>query len=601
MGEETTLAGLCAHAPAPKYQGVTNESRYLTMRDGVKIAVDIMRPLGVPEGTRLPVLLIMARYWRSFELRLPDPPKAPLMGPREETPKFFLERGFALVVVDGRGMGASHGVSRAPFAPEELEDYAEVARWVLAQDWCNGALGAYGISYEGATALRLAGVGVDAVRAVIPQEIEFDVYTDVALPGGVFNTAFIRAWDESNRALDAGKPSSLFPFLARLVVRSVRPTDDDRPARAQLAQAWQAHRANTNVHHAMSGVTYKDDSFASVVSLDDMGVYPYLEAIEANGTPIFSWGSWLDGATADAALRTFNSLSNPQIAVIGAWKHEMTANASPYGTPKDAPDPTPAHRWAMMAQFFADNLRDGAPTSGKELYYTTLGKGGWQKSDCFPPANVRPQAWYLHAGGGLSHDAPSHSAHDRYTVDFSATTGTQNRWQTQMARPVHYRDRAQQDRRLLTYTSAPLESELEVTGYPVVYLHVASSHEDCAFFVYLEDVDPQGVVRYVTEGQLRAMHRHISPAPAPYGGQMPHHTFLQADASALPIGEVVELCIGLQPTSVLFRKGHRVRLAIAGADADTFARVPSHGTPEWRVSCGAPTLSRVVLPVVWGM
>lgn len=167
-----------------------------------------------------------------------------------------------------------------------------------------------------------------------------------------------------------------------------------------------------------------------------------------------------------------------------------------------------------------------------------------------------------------------------------------------MARPVVYANRADEDKKLLAYTSAPLTHDMTITGYPVVTLYIASSEADSAFFVYLEDVDEAGVVRYITEGQLRGMHRKISDTPLPYVTGMPNHSFLRADASPLPIGETVEIIIGLQPTSVLIKKGHRVRVALAGADKDTFVQIPATGTPTWTLSRDVAQSSHITLPVI---
>ncbi len=598
---QTQLSDLFAAPPPKRYKGVQCTSQYLTMRDGTQIAVDVMLPADRASDERLPAVMIMARYWRSMELRVPDQPgKAPI-GPREPVPDDLLARGFAVLTVDGRGTGASMGSSRHPWTPEEIADYGEVAAWAAAQPWCSGSIGAYGISYEGATALRLAATGVAAVKGVIPQEIEYDVYPDVAMPGGIFNLSFIRAWNESNQKLDNNQTSSLFPLLPRLlVIKGVRPVDADRKTRTLLAQALREHQANTDVFQAISGITYSDDEFGSTgATLDDFSVFALNDAIEKSGVPLFSWGSWLDGATADAALRTYNTYSNPQIAVIGAWKHEMTAHGSPYQKPGAKPNPAKEQQWAAMAQFFEQTLRQGAPVQGKSLYYYTLGEEAWKQTDVFPLPNSDMQTWYFQAQHGLAPTAPAGSTEpDTYQVDFSATTGKTNRWQTQMARPLVYRDRAPQDRRLLTYTSAPLEHDIEITGYPVVTLHVASSEEDGAFFVYLEDVDEQGVVRYITEGQLRGIHRKLAATPAPYWSGMPYRSFRRADAAPLPRGERVELTFGLQPTSALIRRGHAIRVAIAGADSETFARIPAQGAPAWQVFRSAIAASCIRLPIV---
>ncbi len=596
----SSINQLFAQPPEVQHAGVRNKSLYLPMRDGVQIAVDVMLPADLRDGQRIPALLIMARYWRSFDMRVPDQPNKALIGPRERTADYLIARGFALVVVDSRGSGASTGVVRFPWSPEELADYAEVAAWVSEQPWCSGRVGAYGISYEGATAQRLAAQGVPAVRAVAPQEIEYDVYTDVLSPGGVFNRAFIEQWHASNARLDNHQTSDLFPWIARLIIKGPRPVDDDRATRAMLRRAKQEHQANVDVYAAARSMTFRDDPFGSSgVTTDDFSLSRTQSAIEQGGAALFTWGSWLDAATADAALRNFNTLNNPQIAVIGAWKHEMTAHGSPFKPPKAKPSPSHDDQVAALAQFFTSTLKDERPPAGKRLYYYTMGEEVWKQTDTFPLPDQQTEAWYFQPDHGLARTIPvADEASDTYTVDPAATTGNTNRWQTQMARPLVYPNRADADRRLLTYTSAPLDRDLEITGYPVITLYVASDTTDGAFFAYLEEVDEAGVVRYLTEGQLRGIHRKLADEPAPSWIGMPYRTFRRADAQPLPVGEVVELTFGLLPVSVLVRRGRRLRVALAGADADTFAPVPGHETPTWQVQRGRMHTSRINLPVI---
>ena len=182
-------------------------------------------------------------------------------------------------------------------------------------------------------------------------------------------------------------------------------------------------------------------------------------------------------------------------------------------------------------------------------------------------------------------------------MDFEATTGNQNRWYTQMGGgDVIYPDRAESDRRLLTYTSAPLERDVEVTGNPVITLRLTSTASDGAFFVYLEDVGPDGRVTYVTEGMLRGIHRLVTTAP--YRTMYPYHSYRERDAAAMVPGALTELRFGLFPVSVLFKRGHRIRIAIAGADKDTFGRIPAEGAVTWRVSRTGGAPSYIDLPVI---
>lgn len=63
-------------------------------------------------------------------------------------------------------------------------------------------------------------------------------------------------------------------------------------------------------------------------------------------------------------------------------------------------------------------------------------------------------------------------------------------------------------------------------------------------------------------------------------------------------GEVAELRFHLQPISVLIKKGHRLRVAIAGHDKDTFIRIPTEGTPTISMQRNTRALSRIELPII---
>jgi predicted acyl esterase len=79
---------------------------------------------------------------------------------------------------------------------------------------------------------------------------------------------------------------------------------------------------------------------------------------------------------------------------------------------------------------------------------------------------------------------------------------------------------------------------------------------------------------------------------------VPYHTFLKKDAMPLVPGQVAELKFGLQPISVLVKKGHRLRIAIAGHDKDTFIRIPAEGTPVIAMQRNSRGLSMIELPVI---
>ena len=92
--------------------------------------------------------------------------------------------------------------------------------------------------------------------------------------------------------------------------------------------------------------------------------------------------------------------------------------------------------------------------------------------------------------------------------------------------------------------------------------------------------------------------RKISTAAPPYNAPVPYHSFKRKDAQPLVPGAVAELKFGLLPTSVLLRRGHRLRIAIAGQDQSTFARIPAEGTPVITVARNRRYASSIKLPVV---
>lgn len=586
---------------APRYRGVVTQSCYIPMRDGVKIAVDVMLPKGLPAGARVPSILIIARYWRSFEMRMPWPPDRAPMGPRDPLPDFLCGAGYATVAVDVRGSGASYGSSPYPWNEEEVRDYGEVVDWITRQPWSDGAVGAIGISYEGASAELLAAAHPAATRVVVPQETEHDLYEGIVFPGGILNDYFMRTWQDTNESLDRSVvPPEWGP--ARFFLRGVRPVDGDRD-RAQLREAVAEHGRNADVYASIMHNVYRDDPYgAPGVTLDDFSPGRYRAAIERSGAAIFGWGSWLDGTTADCVIRRFVSFTNPQRAVIGAWNHLYRHHASPYAAPKARLVPRLKEQWQEALEYF-DHYLQGGPGDAhaeKQLFYYTMGAEAWKVTSVWPPAGTTMQRWYLADGHMLAQESPAGDGDaDEYAVDFEATTGTTNRWHTSDGMTaVVYKDRARADRRLLAYTGPALGEDMEITGYPVVTLYVTSTAADGAFYVYLEDVDEKGKVIYVTEGQLRAIHRRVSPGPSPEARFAPYHSFKREDGMPMVPGEVAELSFGLQPTSALVRRGHRLRVAIAGHDKDTFVRIPAEGTPRIAVQRSRVYASHIDLPVV---
>src|SRR5690606_3654978 len=116
--------------------------------------------------------------------------------------------------------------------------------------------------------------------------------------------------------------------------------------------------------------------------------------------------------------------------------------------------------------------------------------------------------YFLGAEHQLTREAAGDGA-DPYNVDFTHDSRYGEKSGNRMlslagGTPDALPIRTEKDRQCLCYTSSAMEEDMEVTGHPIVRLNVSSTAAYGDFFVYLEDVDAEGQVILVTEGQLRA-------------------------------------------------------------------------------------------------
>lgn len=576
---------------AGPYRGMTRTSKYLTMRDGVRIAIDLYLPAGLEPAAKLPTILTQTRYWRRLEVYWPA---SVFLGVPKEIER-IVAAGYALARVDVRGSGASFGVIPYPWNDGEVRDGAQVVDWIIAQPWSDGCVGSTGGSYEGTTSEFLSFNGHPAVKAIAPMFALFDVYTDIAFPGGIQLSWFTRQWERGNRIMDRNRPADALWF-ARLLTGGVARVDDDRYGDLR-ARAVAGHRGNVEIHRETLTLNYRDDVSPSGVSTDRFSPHAYSDRLRAAGIPVYSISGWFDGAYPHAAVKRFLTVPNTgSRLLLGPWDHGGDDHVRPFAKTR----PSRFDLLGELLRFFDHHLK--GETTGIEaepaVTYYTMVADRWRQTAAWPPPATET-ALYLAANGGLSFTASLERAGaDEYRVDPLAGTGHRSRYNA-LADDTHvaYPDRRRRDHRLLCYQSAPLTRDCEVTGHPVVKLHLAADAPDAQVFVYLEDVNEAGEVNYVTEGMLRAVHRPLSAAMPPYRSPAPYRTFLRRDGLPLQPLIAAELVFDLQPVSYLYRRGHAVRLAIAGADADHFRPLSSPPT-KFIVQRNAAEPSRVILPIV---
>ncbi len=557
------------------------QALYVQLSDGVRLAVDVWLPVEqTASGGKVSSVLRATRYYRAEVAPGPGPEADSNFG----MGNLWNDAGFALVLVDARGTGASFGTRTGELAEQEIIDYGEIITWMAAQPWSDGRVGVYGVSYEGQAAELMARLGNRHVYALAALFSPFDPYRQLFYPGGCATADRFAVWMCESQLKD-GVDGALDRLAA---LTGQHPDAIERPAPVKpvdgpdgltlLEQAIRDHQANADVHETMGRVPFRDDRASG---LDWEGTAPAgaQQAIESSGVPMLVRAGWLDGAFAAGALARFATVSNYQEVEIGPWGHGGATVADTLHPARtlDSDVLSPDGQDRRLVEFFTRCVQHGERPAGHgTLSFGTLGSGEWRTVDSWPPDGLAARRWHLGPAGALTAD-PGEAETIQVAVDPTASSGGTNRWLAiDQGQGAAYPDRQAADEPLTTFTTTPLPADVHVLGFPVVTLRLATSGTDGAVFVYLEDVSPDGAVTYVTEGCLRFVHRRTHGAAEPTRLGVPR-TFARADGLSVVPGEQLDLVVELQPVSAVLRAGHRVRVAIAGHDASCFARYGPDG------------------------
>jgi putative CocE/NonD family hydrolase len=149
---------------------------------------------------------------------------------------------------------------------------------------------------------------------------------------------------------------------------------------------------------------------------------------------------------------------------------------------------------------------------------------------------------------------------------------------------------------VLVFQTPPLDRDVEVTGRLVVKLWAATTAPDTDFTAKLIDVYPPnrdfpaGVDLNIADSIVRARYRN--------GGK----------AEPVTAGQPYEFTIEMYPTSLVFKRGHRIRLDISSSNFPRFDVNPNTGEPlndnrRWRVAENSiyhdpQHASHIVLPII---
>ncbi|MDQ8731506.1 CocE/NonD family hydrolase [Bradyrhizobium sp. LHD-71] len=577
-------------------------SLYLTMKDGCRLAVDIYlptAPASAAAGPRCPTICIFTPYYRRFKVKA----GATGVEPSPNVCKYrdtFVPRGYALVVVDVRGTGASFGTRDSFRSPREREDYREIADWIVAQPWSDGRIGATGVSYLGAACDFLASTGHPAVKAIAPLFAVWDTYSDHYYPGGILLNQLAETYDQLMVGLDHDRREILrqFAYYADPNLEGPHPVDED-PDGTSCRAAVAEHVGNFHMPDFITEFRFKEQPlpYDETFSSSSFSPYHYMSGIKPD-VAIYSVSGWMDGAGyANGAISRHLTLPNPnRYLLLGPWDHGARVNVSPW---RNRVDP----EFVVLAEvlrFFDEHLA-GMETGLRAeapIHYFTMHDETWRAADAWPPIEAAETRFFLSTDGELSR-AGGAAGSDVYKTDFGFGTGEHTRYEriAGIDNRDYYTDWQGRDAALLRYTSAPLDADVEMTGHAVAEFWLASSEADGAVHVYLSEIEAAGRERYVTEGVLRALHRKDAVDTPHHRTSWPTHSYTREDAAPLVPGRPERLRIALLPVSWSFRKGSRIRVAIAGADSDHYVQVPHGRPPILTLHHGGTMPSHVALPL----
>jgi|UniRef100_UPI0037852AC9 predicted acyl esterase len=458
-----------------------------------------------------------------FEQRYADISSA---GSRKAAAK-FAEGGFVIALVNYRGTHESEGVYRGYRGLQwgELRDGYDVCEWLAAQPWCTGKIGTYGGSQ--------AGYAQNYLAVTQPPHLVAQYMTDTGLS----------LYHEGYRIGGATKPQRFIKGGA--VARDIKDNE-------AMLREWDQHPDYDDF--------WKDEDAS--LHFDKMNY------------PCFTIGSWFDfmcqGSVASFIGRNEkggpNSRSQQQL-IIGPWLHGGYPKSNKIGElvfPENAFFDVYAH----MTKWFNHYLKgeDNGIEKDEPVKYYVMGACGeagapgniWREAKDFPPASTAAD-WFLQPDGKLAPKKPS--------VPSSSTSYASDPAHPMILNTVGFpgaRDaRAfEEQAEVRTWTSDVLMEPLEVTGRIKAEVFVSSTAKDTDFVLRVTDVYPDGRSILLVDYPLRAR----------------YHEGFDHQKLLVP-GQVTKLAWDIGWVSIIFNKGHQVRITIASTGAPYFEPNTQTGSP----------------------
>lgn len=605
--------------PLPRDEKQLMRSEYRSYQlevNGIKLAIDLLLPSDLSEGSRIPCVLHQARYYRSAQLTWPFNYLKNWGQPFD--PKFdhfkqaFVQAGFAVVSMDVRGTGASGGMQEYVWHPGEADDACKVIDHIIGQSWSDGRVALWGASYDAGAAARAAARCHPAVKALLTTCLFGDVYREF-IPGGITNTFVLQQWSKGNDFLDNGlcitkdHGDKTLAKLSRWLSYIAGPS---RPgSRSEYSEAIKGHRNNWDLIGAVEQVQSADHKIMlangeshSVVELDlhAMGVF---QQIADSKIPWLNISGWYC-PTASSLLRAFATHRRPGLRfVMGPWNHHMqhvrlkgetvVSQFDSVGeTVRFLQQHVPAHTECVGGVFSAT----AATLLEPELHFYVGGHGTWRTSKTWPLHHEAQVALWFGSSGRLVWSSQDLDNGTRVPMprlpgdpkEFTCWEGhSRHHAITSPGGPVSYKYCGQNDD-VLAFQSPQLAERLEICGSAVLCLTLhlpenLSAPNDLDIFIYLVELtadDSEPI--YITEGCMRASHRsevedappHAFRADLPDELHEPWHSFKAADRQSLVPSTQIQLRFAMLPVGWQFAAGSCIGVLVCSA-CKFFAPLPN--------------------------
>ena len=606
-GRPKPADGSAYSVPVGPYPVRVEKARMITMRDGVRLAVDIYFPVGV--STPAAVVYTAAPYGKRLW---------------QTEGQMYASHGFIFVVQDERGTFESEGQLEVEHHMG-IDGY-DTIEWISRQPWSNGKVGHIGCSSSAESGMYELKFRPPALKAMIiggSGSLGGPVRPDGNVGGrfgGVQGLADGFRWFRESMRKIRPVPSAplegdaLDRFSGSLNNLETRPPEIDYPTllrtlpvstmmdRSGVSDTdWIQYRGRSltdSYWQTFNLIGEADHSFVPTIHMSSWNDYPTLTG------QIYYWD--LFKRNADSA-----AVAAQQYLFLWAGGH-CDWDENPGDAHQHMADmPIGDQRFdvnQMYLDWFDHWLRDGNDESiakmAKVQYYTT-GANRWNSSATWPPSGMKRVAFYLAAvgpansrfGGGLLQADPARNGRgtDSYVYDPMTpvpTGGNATPAGGWGGAPTSV-DQSERDSRndVLIFQTPALESDIEATGPMSLVLNISTDVPDTDIMAWLSDVDSDGTPYPIQEGELRLRYREG------YEKEVLMHP-----------GKIYEATISVRDTSHVFMAGHRIRLSIASSNFPRYVRNlniagDSFTSTQWKVARitihhDVKYRSRLILPIV---